>query len=154
MDGQPSIRGASYPEFHDWKAQARTVDHMAALGGLILTLTGDGGAEQLTTELITVDYFRALGVEAARGRTFLPEEDRTPDTHPVVVMSHNLWEERYGSDPTVLGSTLLLNDRPMTVVGIMPEGFGGVGLNTDVWITSNMISLVRQAADLEQRGSS
>ncbi len=151
VDGQPSIRGASYPEFRDWKDRARTVEDMATLSGLNLTLTGDGTARQLAAEFITVDYFRALGVEPARGRTFLPEEDRTPDTHPVIVVSHRLWKDRLGSDPTLLGRALLLNDRPMTVVGIMPEGFEGVGLNTDVWITSNMIGLSLSATRLELR---
>lgn len=153
-DGQIAVRGASYPEFRDWKERARTVGSMAAVRGASLTVTGEDDAERLLTEIVTRDYFDALRAEAGLGRTFLPEEHGEPDARPVAVISHGLWERRYGQDPSVLGEDLVVNDRPLTVVGIMPEGFRGInlGTGTDLWVPEAMISLAMGVDNLENRG--
>ena len=66
-----------------------------------------------------------MGVKPVLGRGFLPEEDRTPNTHPVMVLSHSLWQRRFNADPAIVGKTIYLNGRPFTVVGVMPESFLG-----------------------------
>lgn len=100
-----------------------------------------GEAELAIGELVTGNYFDVLGVEAARGRTFLPEEDATPGTHPVVVLSDRFWRTRLGSDPGVVGGDIRLNGRPYSVVGIAPPEFKGriaPGIGTDFWAPIRM----------------
>src|SRR5262249_16986054 len=83
----------------------------------------DGNAtERVIGQIVTGNYFAVLGVRPALGRFFLPEEDRTPNTHPVIVISHGLWRRRFGADPAVIGKTLSLNAYPYTVVGVAPSG--------------------------------
>lgn len=153
VDGEMSIRGASFPEFRDWNERSRLIGSMAAVGNFTLAVTGGGEAERLATEAVTEDYFEVLRGRAASGRTFLPEEHAQPDAHPVAVISNGLWERRFGLDPDIVGGDIFLNDRPLTVIGVMPEGFGGTALNTDVWIPDWMISLVSGAAILGSRGT-
>ncbi len=100
-----------------------------------------GVAELALGELVTGNYFDVLGVRAARGRTFLPEEDATPGTHPVVVLSDRFWRTRLASDPDVVGGDIRLNGRPYTVVGIAPREFRGriiPAVGTDFWVPLRM----------------
>ncbi|MHB1193889.1 MAG: ABC transporter permease [Longimicrobiales bacterium] len=76
-------------------------------------------------ELVSWDYFQALGVPMALGRSFLPEEDATPGTHPVTVLGYRTWVNDFGADPGILGSTIRLGGTPFTVVGVAPEAFTG-----------------------------
>ena len=87
----------------------------------------DGGerAEVVWGELVSGNYFDVMGVKPILGRGFLPEEDRTPNTHPVVVLSHYSWQQRFGADPAIVGRTVYLNGTAFTVVGVMPESFLG-----------------------------
>ena len=87
---------------------------------------GDAGpAEVAWGEMVSGNYFDVMGVKPILGRAFLPEEDRTPNTHPVTVLGYKLWERRFGADPAILGRTIYLNGQPFTVVGVMPESFLG-----------------------------
>jgi predicted permease len=153
VDGEISIRGASFPEFRDWKEAASTVGQMAATSEASLALTGEGQAERVQTEIVTADYFDALGVSAVIGRTFDPVEHEEVGAHPVAAISWNLYERRFGADPAALGQTLVVNDQPLTIAGVLPPGFGGVGLATDLWVPEGMISLLVGPQTLEQRGS-
>lgn len=101
----------------------------------------DGRGELFLGEMVTGNYFQLLGVEAARGRTFLAEEDATPGTHPVVVVSDRYWRTRHDSDPGLIGREIRLNGRPYTVVGVAPPAFKGrvaPGLGTDFWVPLSM----------------
>lgn len=153
VDGEISVRGASFPEFRDWRERSRTVSPMAATSTVSLAATGDGEAERLATEIVTEGYFELLGHQALLGRTLLPEEHREPDAFPVAVVSHRLWERRYALSEDVLGHDLVVNDRPLTIVGVMPPGFGGTSLETDLWVPESMISLVAGVETLDARGS-
>lgn len=101
-----------------------------------------GGASELVMgELVTGNYFDVLGVPAVRGRTFLPEEDATPGTHPVVVVSERYWRTRHAADPSLVGREVRINGRPYTVVGIAPATFKGrvaPGVGTDLWAPVRM----------------
>src|SRR5262249_37004603 len=98
-------------------------------------LEGNGRPERVFGSLVSGNFFDVLGVRAALGRTFAPDEDRTPGTHPVVVISHRLWQRRFAADPALIGKTIRLNQRDFTVIGVMAEGFNGswVGLALDLW---------------------
>jgi len=88
----------------------------------------DYESKQITAQVVSGNYFDVLGVKAVRGRTFLPEEDRTPGTHPVVVLSYGFWQRSLGSDPGVIGKTLTLNRHNYTVVGVAANDFIGTDL--------------------------
>jgi putative ABC transport system permease protein len=82
-------------------------------------------AEVVWGELVSGNYFDVMGVKPLLGRAFLPEEDRTPNTHPVVVLSHYSWQKRFNADPAIVGKSVYLNGTAFTVVGVMPESFLG-----------------------------
>lgn len=147
--------GSSYPDYVDFRDGADAFAGLMAHAPQPLALSESGQMELVIGETVTGNYFDVLGVPAARGRTFLPEEDRTPGTHPVAVVSHRLWVRRFASDPALVGRSLTLNGQAFTVVGIAPEGFPGMmrGLATDVWIPMMMRPRVRPSEDLTNRGS-
>ena len=108
--------------FADWKAQTQTFEDMAARSNRSFNLTGDGEPEKLQAYEVTANFFPLLGVKPALGRNFSPEEDQ-PGAPKVAIISHNLWQNRYGADPAILNRNILLNDEPYTVIGVMPADF-------------------------------
>ncbi|OJH38049.1 ABC transporter permease [Cystobacter ferrugineus] len=151
-DGNLETRPLSYPDFRDWKANVKGLSAMGTFAGATLTLGADGNPEHIPAEFVSEGYFEALGVSAALGRTFLPEENEVPDAHAVAVISHGLWQRRLGGTRDVVGRTLLLNERSFTIVGVMPEGVGGWDTRAQAWVPMMMISMDRGAATLERRG--
>ena len=127
-------RGASYPDFLDWRAQATTVEGMAAADSSDTTLSGGEEPERITVETVSASYFSLLGVSAARGRTFLADEDVVPEKVAVAVLSDGLWKRRFGGDSGIVGRAIVLDGRPYTVVGLMPPGFRGVLDQAEAWI--------------------
>jgi predicted permease len=112
--------------------------------------------ERVWGAIVSGNYFDVLGIKALIGRTFLPEEDRTPNTHPVVVIGYGLWERRFGADPNVLGRTITLNEHNFTVIGVAPKDFASpfAGLALDVWTPVMMKDHVaRPHFSLTDRGS-
>lgn len=107
--------------FLDWREQAASFEHVAALDPYSVDLTGDGEPEVIYAWQVTEGFFETLGAPAARGRTFLPDDHR-PD-RGVVVMTDGLWRRRFDGDPGVVGRPLVLDGRPHTVVGVLPPGF-------------------------------
>ncbi|HEX8853001.1 MAG TPA: ABC transporter permease, partial [Pyrinomonadaceae bacterium] len=126
---------ASYPNFEDYRAQAAVFEGMTAANGTneFSLQTGDE-PELVRGEFVTAEYFRVLGVEPARGRTFVEEDEQTET--PVAVISDNLWRTRYGADPALVGRDISINGMAFKVVGIAPQRFVGteVGLNREVWL--------------------
>ncbi|HWO02379.1 MAG TPA: ABC transporter permease [Blastocatellia bacterium] len=112
----------SAADFTDWRDQNQVFEQIAAFNSQPFNLTGTGDPEFVGGVSSSASLFRLLGVEARLGRTFLSEEDQ-PGAGHVVVISHGLWQRRFGSDPQILGQKLTLNDEPYTVVGVMPPGF-------------------------------
>ncbi len=152
-DGQRAVRYASVPEFRDWRERSRTVSPMVGVDANSFTLSGNGEAERVTGEVVSRGFFELLGGEPALGRTFSREEYDTPDGFPVVVLSHDLWARRFGSDPEVVGRTLEINEQRVTVLGVMPPQFRGIAPDAELWVPMGMISLVGSAGILESRGT-
>ncbi|MGH9938261.1 MAG: ABC transporter permease, partial [Blastocatellia bacterium] len=96
----------------------------------------DDRAEVVWGETVSGNYFDVLGAPPTLGRGFRPEEDRAPNTHPVVVLSHGLWRRRFNADPAIVGRSVYLNGHPLTVIGVTPERFTGTkfGLRMEFWV--------------------
>ncbi|HEX6183709.1 MAG TPA: ABC transporter permease [Pyrinomonadaceae bacterium] len=119
--------------YADWKAQNRVFEDVAAVRQTTFDLTGGGGEpEKLFGYGVGANFFPVLGVEPALGRAFHADEDR-PGAPRTVVLSHGLWQRRFGADPSVVGSDVLLDGEKYTVVGVMPKGFQFESPGVDVW---------------------
>lgn len=125
----------SYPEFEALRREGSDFEGLAAFGRVGLNLTGGGEPERVTAEVVSWSYFRILEVDAALGRTFNPDEDRDPGTHPAAILSYERWRDRFGSDSSVIGRGVRVNGVPLTVVGVMPAGFQGLSGPADLWLT-------------------
>ncbi len=124
---------ASGAEYVDVRDGNRVFAGTAAFIPHILNLTGEGEPERLLTGRVSASLFPLLGVQAAVGRTFLPEEDRV-GADPVVLLSHGLWSRRFGADPGVVGRKLTLDGGPYTVVGVLPRSFALEGGRYELFI--------------------
>ena len=118
---QPPSPGGPPANFMDWREQARSLDHVAAIEPWSFDFTGAGEPEVLYGSLVTEGFFEALGSSAAYGRTFLPDEFRAGSQ--VVVLTDGLWQRRFGGDPGILGQSLLLDGELHTVVGVLAPDF-------------------------------
>ncbi len=112
----------SAANFLDWQEQSQAFEEMAIIEPYGFDYTGQGEPENFRAWLVSNGFFRILGVNPLHGRTFLPEEYRAGN-HQVVVLNYGLWQRRFGADPSLVGQTLTLDERPFTVVGIMPPEF-------------------------------
>ena len=132
-------RGTSLPDYADWRDQSLSFDAMALFTAGSLTLQGVELPERLTGEFVAQPYFQLLGVQPVLGRTFRPEEDQAPQRDAVVILSGGLWQRRFGGDPGVVGSSIRLNDRSYSVIGVLPEWFRGITDEAELWIPLHML---------------
>ena len=130
----PSVRGASIPEARDWAESARSFEALAPVDGIAVALTGVGTAERVVGEQVGPGFWELFRLQPAAGRFFGDAEARPPGASQSVVLGHGLWQRSFGGDPAAVGRTVDLNGRTMTVVGVAPEGFGGVTLDAELWI--------------------
>lgn len=128
----------SYPDFTDWRAQNHVFENIGVVNYRDYNLSGRGEPERLRTGQASADLFSALGVQAKMGRLFTNEEDKV-GAPAVVVLSHELWQRRFGGDPQILDQTLTLNDRPYTVIGVMPGDFS-FSRRTELWVPVGQLS--------------
>ncbi len=136
---------ASYPDYVDFRDRNEVFTDMACFSGVAVSLASDDRTDLVQGAIVSGNYFDVLGVRPVQGRAFSPEEDQTPGTHPVLVASYALWQQRFGGDPSFVGKTLALNGRIFTVIGIAPPGFNGaaVGDTIDFYVPMMMQSLIR-----------
>ena len=120
-DVYPSLPAAA-GGFLLWQAQVRAFESLAAIEPETDTLTGSGTPARVEVARVTATLFPLLGVQASTGRVFRPDEDK-PGRDAVVVLAHGFWQDRFGGDPSAVGRRIVLNDRPCTIVGILPRGF-------------------------------
>lgn len=138
--------GISFPNYQDYAQQAGVFSGLAAFTGpLPLTLSGGEKPRQYQGSLVTANYFDVLGVSAALGRTFRPDEDRHPGGDSVAVISYGLWSREFGGARDVLGRAMTLNGNSYTVIGVTPPQFKGTFLfanSSQIWIPVSMHSRV------------
>ena len=132
----------SQMDFEDWRRQNGVFEQMAVYtpGDFALNLGGEeqNDAERLSGELVSWSYFPLLGVQPAQGRFFGREEDSKPMEDYVAVLSHDLWQRRFGGDPSIVGRQVPLNGRPYLVLGVGPKGFRGLTDKAEIWVPSQV----------------
>ena len=144
-------------DFEDYRSRLRTFDSLAGHIGTGFTFSGQQGTELVIGQTVTPDFFKVLGVAPLVGRTFTADEF-TPGRHDVVVLSHRLWQRRFGGEPSVIGSTVTINSRPFTIAGVMPEGFEYPARRYELWAplpsprTADLPPLNRSAHYLQMVG--
>ncbi len=134
QEGVPET-GTSYPNFEEWRAQNHVFSELATIDFHQLTFTGRGEPSEVDTCVVTPEHFALLDVKPLQGRVFFPEDGKR-GAPPVVIVSEDLWRGALGADPKILGSSIILDKRPFTVVGIMPASFRSPFINSkpEVWI--------------------
>ena len=116
------VISTSYQNWLDWRDQSHSFESIEGTRGTTLTLTGAGEPERLNARMATAGLFPLLGINTIAGRAFIADEDRAGGT-PVVLLSHGLWQRRFGSAQEILGKPINLDSRPYTVIGVLPPNF-------------------------------
>jgi macrolide transport system ATP-binding/permease protein len=144
----------SYPNYKDIRDRNQVLSAMAVYRFDPMSLSHNGNNERVWGYLVSVDYFDLLGVRPLLGRTFLPDEGTTPNAHPVVVLSHGCWLRRFGGDPTIVDSPVIINGRSFTIVGVAPPDFTGTEsvFTPEFWVPSMMQEWIESGSGLESRG--
>jgi len=124
---------ASWPEFVDWREQSHSFADMAVWRGQSVSLTGGAEPERVVGAFVSDRFFPLLGARPALGRTFTAEETDPATARPVAVLGHGLWQRRFGSDPGILGRSLVLNGQSHTVVGVLGPDFDGGNAPAHGW---------------------
>jgi predicted permease len=139
----------SYLNFLDYAKQNTVFSGMAAYRFALMGMTRGSDTSNVFGQLVTGNYFDVLKVQPVLGRAFLPEEDSSPNGHPVVVLGNKFWK-KLGGDPGMIGSTITLNGHAFNVIGVGPAGFTGVdvGVAPDMWIPMTMHGWILPAGDL------
>jgi len=148
-----TYRGFSYPTYADIRAQNTVFADVMAYNLAMIGVGQKGDTRRTFGGIVSSNYFSVLGVPLARGRTFLPEEETLGRNAPVAIVSYAYWQ-KHGLDPSVLGSEVLVNGHPFTVVGIAPRGFTGTLqiFSVEVWLP--LSNYDRIANDFEHENKS
>jgi putative ABC transport system permease protein len=133
----------SYPNYLDYQSRNSTFDGMAVFNRRFLTITGSGEPERVEGAHGSANLFDVLGVRPMLGRTYSREEEEGGAM--VVVLSHRLWQRRFGARPDAVGSTIMLNGASREVIGVMPERFGFPSITTELWVPTPAIKDLRSA---------
>ena len=144
----------SYLNYKDYRDRNQVFTGLIAYRIAVASLSHNGNNERVWGTMASGNYFEVLGVPPLLGRGFLPEEDQTPKSHPVVVLSYGCWQKRFASDPAIVGRTVLVNNVPFTVVGVARKGFIGtdVAYNPEFWTPMMMSPVIEPGSNwLERR---
>ena len=146
--------GASWLEYHDLQSRLSSFKELIAFRMAPMYVGETGSVERTYGQLVSGNYFDALGVRPAMGR-FMSPAGRANRSEPVAVISYNLWQSRYAAAGDVIGRTVRINGRDLTIIGVAPRGFQGsiLGLSFDVWVPATLApELVNGSRELDQRG--
>ena len=164
--GTPNPQLASVPVYEDIRDQNTVFSGLYATGGsMLLNLTAPqpgaargavasgatgADAEHPSARFVSGNFFKVLGVHALAGRTFADDEDKRPGDDPVVVIGYSYWQRRFCGQRSAVGSTITLNDVPMTIIGVAPQDFTGdiVGSRPDMWLPLMMRPVLDPHQDL------
>ncbi len=150
--------GISWAEYQDLRGSLTSFRELLASEMVPFNIGATGRIERAYGMLVSANYFSALGLTPALGRFFTPDEAARIGAAPVAVISHDYWRTRFALAPGVLGRTIRINDRPITIVGVAPEGFQGTitMLTFDIWVPATMAPVLftgsTQLTDRSARG--
>src|SRR3984957_11464124 len=123
--------------YRDWKNQSKSFEVFGAYASLQVNLAGEGEPEALNGEVMTADVLPLLGVKPMLGRWFSVEDDR-PGAACTVLLSYSLWQARFGGSTAAIGSKVLLDDEPCTLIGVMPAGFAFPRRQDEIWMAARL----------------
>ncbi len=139
VDRTGDVHRLTWAEYEEFRREHPGLAEVAAALGRVTRMDG----RIARCWLVDGEYFRMLGVNAAKGRTLLPEDSRSPGSEAVVVLSYSAWQNRFGAAADILGRKVTIHGHPFEVVGVMPEGFTGLGkLIPDFWAPITMIPTI------------
>jgi predicted permease len=135
-----SFPALSYPNYRDIRDRNNSFSGLLAYWNAPVSLSKDGVNERISSYLATGNYFEVLGVNPALGRFFTPEDDKTPDAHPLAILSYDCWQNRFAGDPRVIGKTVIVNGRNFTIIGVAQPGFYGteIAYRPEMWFPMMM----------------
>ena len=158
-------RMVSYPNFVDWRARNQSFESMSIIRGYWVNITGTDRPESISSRMVTSEYFKVMRATPMMGRDFTPEDDK-PGAAPVTVISYGTWQQRYAGDPNIIGKDILLDGKPHTIIGVMPESFVHQGppplwllmgpmdwKARDVRIGGNVVARLKPGVTIEQARS-
>jgi ABC-type antimicrobial peptide transport system permease subunit len=117
----------SYPIYRDYRQKAEPLADVLCRRLVSTSVSAGNQTERIDAEMVSGNYFTMLGVKAAAGRLFGAEEDdEVPEAHAVVVLSYDYWVNQFDRDPNAVGAKILVNNYPMTIVGVSAQGFAGI----------------------------
>jgi putative ABC transport system permease protein len=134
--GPPGV-AFSYQALQNFRTQTKVCSKIIGFSNISFHALIEGNAmERLAGQLVTGDYFTALGVSMVRGRPITPEDDRAGTGNAVAVISQSIWNDRFAGKPDAIGKTVVLENVPFTIIGVAPASFNGVevGRQNDVWV--------------------
>ncbi|MDP9099961.1 MAG: ABC transporter permease [Verrucomicrobiota bacterium] len=146
----------SYLNYKDYRDRNQVFSGLIAYRLIVASLSHNGNNERVWGEVVSSNYFDVLGVPPLLGRGFLPEEEQTPKSHPVAVLSYACWQKRFASDPAIVGRTISFNNVAFTVVGVAAKGFIGteVAYAPEMWVPVMMGPVIEPGSTwLENRDS-
>ncbi len=151
-----SLSAFSYPNYKDFRDRNDVLSGLLVYRFVPLSLSRSGVNERIWGYEVSGNYFDVLNVKAIQGRTFLPEEDKTKNANPVVIVSYESWQRRFGGDPSLVGKDILINNHQFRVIGIAPAGFKGTEFvySPEIWLTASMMEWAEPGATwLDDRGT-
>lgn len=146
--------GMSWAEYQDLKPRLQSIEELVAFRMAPLNVGEAGRTERTYAQLVSGNFFTALGIRPAAGRFIRADEVERPGAEPVVVVSHDYWQTHFGGSPTVIGQTIRVNDSQLTIVGVAPENFQGtiLALQFDLWVPATLApALWAGSKELEER---
>ena len=147
-------RSWSYPNFVDFRDRTKMMD-VIAQDDQTFSIAVDDTAERTWGALVSGNYFDVMGIRPAAGRFFTAKDDVTPGGHPVAVLSYSNWQQRFAGNPSVVGKQVTINNTPITIIGVAPEGFIGsfFGVATAAWVPMAMQKEMMGGDRMNQRGN-
>src|SRR5262245_1456861 len=151
--------GFSFPDYLFFRDQTQVLSGLVACSDeqfLLGSQTAAAEVEEVAGEFVSHNYFSVLGVNPIHGRTFTAQDSSAAGKEPVVVLSHQLWQRRFGGDPNIVGQTLLLNNKTFVVIGVMGRGLAGIrGGETRLWLPltmrTEMLTVYHEGTTAEER---
>ena len=153
--GVPDEDTIRYPDYLHYRDRNTSFTELASHFNSGLALADTERAEEVDGQVVSANYFSALGVIPQVGRFFRADEDVVPGRNPVVVLSHSFWQRRFAADPKCVGTVLKLNGSPFTIIGVGPSGFEGAkaGWPVDVFLSNMMAHIALPGLDMLSRNS-